>query len=68
MPGGPLIRSVQTSKVTAANFGWSCDFAASTGNPIQSDRRIEWDIWLKNYWERKAAGEKNIGIQPEELE
>jgi hypothetical protein len=27
-----------------------------------------WEAWLKNYWERKAAGEKNIGIQPEELE
>lgn len=27
-----------------------------------------WEAWLKNYWERKAAGEKNIGIMPEELE
>lgn len=27
-----------------------------------------WEAWLKNYWERKAAGEKNIGLQPEELE
>ena len=27
-----------------------------------------WEAWLKNYWERKAAGEKNIGILPEELE
>jgi hypothetical protein len=27
-----------------------------------------WEAWLKNYWERKAAGEENIGIQPEELE
>ena len=27
-----------------------------------------WETWLKNYWERKAAGEENIGIQPEELE
>jgi hypothetical protein len=27
-----------------------------------------WEAWLKNYWERKAAGEKNIGIEPEELE
>jgi hypothetical protein len=27
-----------------------------------------WETWLQNYWERKAAGEKNIGIQPEELE
>ena len=27
-----------------------------------------WEAWLKNYWDRKAAGETNIGIQPEELE
>ena len=27
-----------------------------------------WEAWLKNYWERKAAGETNIGIEPEELE
>jgi hypothetical protein len=27
-----------------------------------------WEAWLKNYWQRKAAGEKNIGIEPEELE
>jgi hypothetical protein len=27
-----------------------------------------WEAWLKNYWERKAAGEKNIGIHPEEPE
>lgn len=27
-----------------------------------------WEAWLKSYWERKAAGEKNIGIQPEDLE
>ncbi len=27
-----------------------------------------WEAWLKNYRERKAAGEKNIGIMPEELE
>ena len=27
-----------------------------------------WETWLRNYWERKAAGEKNIGLQPEALE
>lgn len=27
-----------------------------------------WEAWLKSYWERKTAGEKNIGIEPEELE
>jgi hypothetical protein len=26
------------------------------------------DAWVKKYWEKKAAGEKNIGIQAEALE
>jgi hypothetical protein len=27
-----------------------------------------WEAWVRNYWERKAAGEKDISIQPESLE
>ncbi len=27
-----------------------------------------WEAWLKNYAEKKAAGEKNIGIEPEKLD
>ncbi len=26
-----------------------------------------WEAWVKKYWEKKQAGEKNIGIQAEEL-
>lgn len=26
------------------------------------------DAWIRKYWEKKAAGETNIGIQPESLE
>ena len=26
------------------------------------------DAWVKKYWEKKAAGEKNIQIEPEELD
>jgi hypothetical protein len=26
------------------------------------------DAWIRKYWEKKAAGEKNIGIHPESLE
>ena len=25
------------------------------------------DAWVKKYWEKKAAGEKNIQIEPERL-
>jgi hypothetical protein len=27
-----------------------------------------WEAWLRKYWEKKTAGEKNIGIQAEKLE
>jgi len=27
-----------------------------------------WEAWVKKYQERKAAGERNIGLQPEALE
>jgi hypothetical protein len=27
-----------------------------------------WEAWMKKYGEKKAAGEKNIGLQPEALE
>jgi hypothetical protein len=26
------------------------------------------DAWVKKYWEKKAAGEKNIGIEAEKLD
>ncbi len=27
-----------------------------------------WEAWVRQYWERKAAGEKGISLQPEKLE
>mgnify|MGYP005812663403 CR=1 FL=1 len=27
-----------------------------------------WENWVKQYWERRAAGEKNISLEPEKLE
>ncbi len=27
-----------------------------------------WEAWVRKYWERKAAGEKGIALQPEALE
>ena len=27
-----------------------------------------WEAWVKKYWEKKAAGEKNIEIKPEKLD
>jgi hypothetical protein len=27
-----------------------------------------WEAWVRKYWERRQAGEKNIGIEPEKLD
>jgi len=39
---------------------------AFTGRDTAAGRSFE--AWVRKYWEKKAAGEKNIGIQAEELE
>src|ERR1700679_3346524 len=27
-----------------------------------------WEAWVKKYWEKKAAGEKDFGLEPEKLD
>lgn len=39
---------------------------AFTGRDTAVGKSFE--AWVRKYWEKKAAGEKNIGIQAEELE
>jgi hypothetical protein len=38
---------------------------AFTGRDNAAGRTF--DAWVKKYWEKKAAGEKNIAIEPEKL-
>ncbi|HEX7159511.1 MAG TPA: hypothetical protein VF214_10875, partial [Edaphobacter sp.] len=39
---------------------------AFTGRDTAAGRSFE--AWVKKYWEKKAAGEKNIQIEPEKLD
>lgn len=39
---------------------------AFTGRDTAAGR--SWDSWVRKYWEKRAAGEKNIGLKPEALE
>ena len=39
---------------------------AFTGRDTAAGKTL--DAWVKKYWEKKAAGEKNIQIEPEELD
>ncbi|MDE3105942.1 MAG: hypothetical protein KGK08_12275 [Acidobacteriota bacterium] len=45
-----------------------CDIAALafTGRDTAAGRTFE--AWVKKYWEKKAAGETNIQIEPEKLD
>jgi hypothetical protein len=39
---------------------------AFTGRDMAAGK--SWENWVRSYWERKAAGEKNISLEPENLE
>jgi hypothetical protein len=39
---------------------------AFTGRDMAAGR--SWENWVRQYWERRAAGEKNISLAPERLE
>ena len=39
---------------------------AFTGRDMAAGK--SWENWVRQYWERKAAGEKDISLQPEKLE
>jgi hypothetical protein len=39
---------------------------AFTGRDMAAGK--SWENWVKQYWEKKAAGETDISLQPEELE
>ena len=44
------------------------DIAALTFTGRDMAAGNSWESWVKQYWERKAAGEKGISLQPEKLE
>jgi len=39
---------------------------AFTGRDTAAGR--SWDAWVRKYWEKRAAGEKNIGLKPDVIE
>jgi hypothetical protein len=60
-------RIIPTNDRTKVNVAYS-DIAALafTGRDTAAGRTFE--AWVKKYWEKKAAGEKNIQIEPEKLD
>ncbi len=50
-------RSIPYAEIAALNFSGRDTAAGKT-----------FDAWVKKYWEKKAAGETNIQIEPEKLD
>lgn len=62
-----LIRLFPKGEPTKVSIPYS-DIAglAFTGRDTAAGK--SWEAWLKKYWEKKAAGEKNIELTPEKLD
>ena len=62
-----FVRIIPTNMQTRVAVAYA-DIAALafTGRDNAAGKTFE--AWVKKYWEKKAAGEKNIGIQAEKLE
>jgi len=61
-----VVRVIPSEERTKLSVPYS-DIAALafTGRDNAAGRTFE--AWIKKYWEKKAAGEKNIAIEPEKL-
>jgi hypothetical protein len=61
------VRIIPSTERTKLTIPYS-DIAALafTGRDTAAGKTFE--AWVKKYWEKKAAGEKNIAIQPESLD
>ena len=60
------VRVIPTNAKTKVNVAFTEVAAlAFTGRDTAAGKTF--DAWVKKYWEKKAAGEKNIQIEPERL-
>ena len=61
------IRIVPANAKTRLTVSYA-DVAGLTFSGRDTAAGKTFDAWVKKYWEKKAAGEKNIQIEPERLE
>jgi hypothetical protein len=59
-----LIPQNSAEKITVAYS----DIAALAFTGRDTAAGKSWEAWVRKYWERKAAGEKGIALEPESLE
>ena len=62
-----FVRVIPTNAKTKVNVSYA-DIAALAFTGRDTAAGKTFDAWVKKYWEKKAAGEKNIQIEPEKLD
>jgi hypothetical protein len=61
------VRIIPVKETSKLNIAYS-DVAALAFTGRDTAAGKSFDAWVKKYWEKKAAGEKNIQIEPEKLD
>jgi hypothetical protein len=62
-----IVRLMPSDRGSRVNIAYS-DIAAIAFSGRDTAAGKTFDAWVKKYWEKKAAGEKNIQIEPEKLD
>jgi hypothetical protein len=62
-----VVRMMPSDGGSRVNIAYS-DIAALAFSGRDTAAGKTFEAWVKKYWEKKAAGEKNIQIEPEKLE
>ncbi len=62
-----FVRIIPTNEKTKVNVAYT-DIAALAFTGRDTAAGKTFDAWVKKYWEKKAAGETNIQIEPEKLD
>ena len=61
------VRVIPTGEAAKLSVSYA-DIAALAFTGRDTAAGKTFDAWVKKYWEKKAAGEKNIQIEPEKLD
>jgi hypothetical protein len=62
-----FVRVVPSNEKTRVNIAYS-EIAAIAFSGRDTAAGKTFEAWVKKYWEKKAAGEQNIQIEPEKLD
>jgi hypothetical protein len=62
-----VVRLITQNSSQKISIAYS-DIAALAFSGRDTAAGKSWEAWVRKYWERKAAGEKGIALEPEKLE